>query len=145
DQTNTTQAINELEVFANKYPRSTLVDSANTLIDILRVKLEKKTYAQAYQFYHMRNYQSAITSFENLLQEFPTTENHEKVLFLLHKSSFLLAENSVKSKKMERYEDANKAYIKFVDSYPKSEYLREAESLYDKALKRIESNTNNTL
>jgi outer membrane protein assembly factor BamD len=145
DQSNTTQAINELQVFANKFPKSNLLDSANTLIDVLRLKLEKKTYALAYQYYHMRNYQSAITSFKNLLEEFPNTENREKVLYLIQKSGFLLAENSVNAKKLERYEDATKAYVKFVDSYPESDYIKEAESIYDKSVKRIESIKNNSL
>jgi outer membrane protein assembly factor BamD len=93
----------------------------------------------------MRNYQSAITSFKNLLEEFPNTENREKVLYLIQKSGFLLAENSVNAKKLERYEDATKAYVKFVDSYPESDYIKEAESIYDKSVKRIESIKNNSL
>ena len=79
----------------------------------------------------MRNYKSAATSFKNLLIEFPDTKEQEEVMFLIVKSYHLLALNSIDSKKEERYQQAANSYLEFIDKYPKSKYLREAERMYN--------------
>src|SRR5690606_17164297 len=50
DQTQTIAAINEFQLFSNLYPKSTLVDSSNKIIDELIIKLEKKNFEIA-KFY----------------------------------------------------------------------------------------------
>lgn len=134
DQEDTKSAISELQLFLNKYPKSPLADSSNALIDDLHWKLEMKDYANAKQYYKMRNYKSSIIALKNVLKDFPDTEYKEEISFLILKSSYLLAINSIESKKEQRIKDTLTTYIKFADEFSKSVYLREAEKLYEDIL-----------
>ena len=64
--------------------------------------------------------------------DFPETEYREELVFLILKSNFLLAENSIKKKKLQRIKDTIDAYYTFVDSFKESKYLKEAESIFTK-------------
>ena len=131
DQGDTQKAVDALQLYINQYPTGSHVDEANKLIDELRAKLEQKAYDAAMLYYNVRNYKSAATTFKNLLIEFPDTKKQEEIMFLIVKSYHLLAMNSIESKKEERYKLTADAYIEFVDKYPKSKYLREAERMYN--------------
>lgn len=72
DQANTHLAIKELQEFINTYPRSERVARSNELIDNLRDKLELKDFNIAMLYYRMRDYQAAITTFQNILKNTPT-------------------------------------------------------------------------
>ena len=87
----------------------------------------------------MKRYQSAIVAFNNLIKDFPGTHYEEIARFYILKSGYLLAINSVLSKKEERIEDTIKSYIKFVDSFPASSKIKEAESIYEETLKEKEN------
>ena len=135
DQNDTKQAISELQSFVNQYPESQLLDSCNTLVDELRGKLEKKSFEIAKQYYHTRDYKSAIKAFENCLVDFPDTDYKEEVLYLAVKANYDLAANSIDSKKAERYDATIKSYVKFVDSFPNSKRIKELETVYESAVK----------
>ncbi len=130
DQSATFQAIDELNLFMNLYPNSNLVDSCNTLLDELRIKLEKKSFDLAQLFLKTAKYKAAIVTFENTLVDFPDTDYKEEILFNSLKAHYKLALNSVDSKKEERLKDTMKAYVKFADSFPNSSLLRKAEDMY---------------
>jgi outer membrane protein assembly factor BamD len=136
DQSSTFDAIKELQLFINKYPQSTRVEEANQIIDKLRLKLETKSYETAKLYFRVMDYKAAIIAFNNTIKDFPDTKYKEEVLYLIVKSNYLLAENSVESKKLERYSAAAEAYLKLIDSYPSSRYLNEAESIYETSLKQ---------
>lgn len=138
DQSDTKEAIKEFQLFVNQYPKSLRVASSNEMIDKLRGKLEKKVYEIAKQYYNIGDYKAAMYSFKNILNDFPDTRYREELSFLIVKSGYLLAVNSIESKKEERLTSAIAAYQNFVDVFPKSPYLREAESIYESALKMKE-------
>ena len=48
-----------------------------------------------------------------------------------------LAGKSIRSKQLERYREANEYYLEFIDQYPDSEYLREAEKKYNNSLEKV--------
>ena len=112
--------------------------SINEIIDKLRTKLEKKAYEIAKQYYNLSDYKASIYSFTNVLKDFPDTKYREELNFLIIKSNYLLAINSIEAKKEERLKATIDAYLKFVDTFPKSEYLQSAESIYENALKMKE-------
>ncbi len=139
DQTNTHLAINELQLFTDTYPNSERVAEANELIDKLREKLELKDFNISIMYYRMRNYMAAITSFENLLKNYPDTERREEILHYMSRAYFEYAENSITEKKRERYEAAVEAYNNLLYLYPESEYLVDLKTIEDKARQRLES------
>jgi outer membrane protein assembly factor BamD len=138
DQTNTTKALNELQLFIDQYPHSTRIEECNKLIDKLRFKLETKDYQNAKLYYHMEEYKASYTAFKNLLKDYPSTIYREESLFLTFKSAYLLAENSFEEKKAERYSSALIAYNEFNGAYPESKYRKEADGLADDCKKRLE-------
>lgn len=130
DQRETNLAIRSLQLFALDYPESSRIDSCNQLLDELRFKLEYKEFRAARLFYRMESFRAAQRSFANFNQNYPGSKFREESFFLEFKSGYLLAVNSVEDKKLERIEEAMDAYVTFVDRFPESKYVKEAEDLY---------------
>lgn len=138
DQIDTKLAIKEFQRFTNQYPKSTRIKECNDILDKLRGKLERKSYENAMLYFNMSDYKASIVSFGNHLKEFPDTKHAEELNYLIIKSYYLYALNSIESKKQERFKASVDSYIKFVDTFPKSEYLKDAEFIYTSALKNLE-------
>ena len=49
-----------------------------------------------------------------------------------------MADQSIPSKQQNRYKDVIEMYEEYMDDYPESGYLAEAQKLYDAALKKLE-------
>jgi outer membrane protein assembly factor BamD len=125
DQSDTDLAINDLQLFINRYPKSELIDSCNFWIDKLRLKLEVKDM-EAVRLYSMTsNYRAAVVSAESFMKEFPLSRYTEEATYILVKNSYLLALNSIDRKKQERIEDTRKRYRNFVAEFPASTYIKE--------------------
>ena len=138
DQTNTYTAINELQLFADKYPYSTRIEECNKLIDQLRGKLETKTYETAKLYYNMESYKAAMTTFKNLLHDFPSTQYREISLFLTFKAAYLYAEGSIDAKREGRYNDALRSYGEFNLSFPESKFMKEAIDITDQIKEKLD-------
>ena len=130
DQTSSLDAIDKFQLFINRYPKSPRVAEANQLIDELRMKLETKAFNNAKLFYKTDNYKSAVTALQNVLIDFPASIYKEEILYLVFKSSYYFAVNSIESKQLLRLNDSKENYLKLVDAFPQSKYLREAEHLF---------------
>ena len=138
DQSYTQTAIDAFQIFINTYPDSERVPVATRLIDEMRMKLEVKTLETGKLYYNVRQYQAAVHTFENLLKDFPETQNAAYVRYLIVKSQFDLAANSVPQKRKERFEKAMETGNEFVDRYSKSEYRIEIQEIVSNAEKKIE-------
>ncbi len=130
DQTDTQSAIDQMQLFLVRYPESTLKDSCNTLIDAMRTKLEVKDFHGADQYYRMRNYQAAGVAFRNFSRKWPNSRFREDALFFTLQSDYLLAINSVESKKLDRLKEAIRSYHNFADAFPQSALLADATKLH---------------
>ncbi len=142
DQTYSEKAIETFQLFVNTYPNSKRVDKCNNLIDEMRTKLEKKAFEQGQLYFDLRQYQSANQSFENLLKDFPESPHTEEIRFLIAKASYNLAENSIFDKQSERYDQAYKNAVTFLEKHPKSDYKDEIKSIKDNSTKKIKSIAN---
>lgn len=129
DQGSSRTAIDEFQLFTNLFPKSKRVEECNKLIDELRRKLEEKAFAEGELYYNLRQYQSAVISFDNLLRDYPESPDAERVRFLIAKSSFLLSENSVIEKKLERYAECVTRCNDFLDKYSTGKYTKEIKQL----------------
>ncbi|MTI31806.1 outer membrane protein assembly factor BamD [Xanthovirga aplysinae] len=137
DQTSSYEAITALQNFINLYPNSERVKEASSLIDELQVKLERKSYENAKLYYDLGLFKSAIVAFENFRKDFPDSKYNEELSFLKVETQYEIAIKSILSKQKERFETVIEFYESFVDSYSQSQYLRDAESLYDKSILQL--------
>jgi outer membrane protein assembly factor BamD len=138
DQDNTLRAIESLQLFINIYSKSDRVAEASKLILDLRDKLERKSYENAKLFLDISDYQAAVIAFRNSTKDYPDTQFAEEMDFLIIKSQYLYAKNSLEIKQEDRYNEAVEEYERFVEKYPKSTYLKDAEDLKKQSLKGIE-------
>ncbi len=137
DQSNTTDAIEAAQNFLNKYPSSNYKQQATELIDTLEVKLEKKSYENAYLYYKLRKYldgeglRAAIIAFDDFQNDFPDSKWVEDVCYLKIDAAYRMAKNSIKSKQEERLQEAANDYLYFIDKFPQSPKVKDAQNLYD--------------
>ena len=135
DQSNTNEAISEFNKFRNTYPASPLVDSAISITNELYAKLDKKAWENARLFYKTENYKASIVALQNFLRDHPNSAYEKEANFLILKSTYLLAMNSIIKKKEDRINDTIDAYYNFVDNFGDEKYLKESEEMYDSILK----------
>ncbi|WP_051359838.1 outer membrane protein assembly factor BamD [Adhaeribacter aquaticus] len=143
DQTSTQTAIVSIQEFLNRYPESKFKDDATKMYDELAGKLERKAFETAKLYYQMGKsqltyYQAAVTAFNNFEREYPASNYNEEAAYYRILAQFYLAEESIEEKQRERYFDTVGLYQAFVDKYPKSKFLRDAENIYDKSSKQLE-------
>lgn len=139
DQTNTYDAINELQLFINAYPESERVEECNTLIDELRGKLEKKFFEIAKLYLKMDKFKAAVTSFRNLLEDYPDTRYREESLYYIVKANYQFSQKSVQAKKDERFQETIKSCKDFVSAYPESRYLKDVNNMYETSVEETQN------
>lgn len=132
DQNETELALNDLQMFINRYPGSVLIDTCNTIMDGLRFKLEKKDFESVKLYAKMDNYKSAATSAEVFISKFPKSVFKEEAYYILVKNSYFLTINSIESKKIERIEKTIERYLNFVTEFPQTYYRKEIDSYHEK-------------
>jgi outer membrane protein assembly factor BamD len=137
DQTDTHNAINEYQLFLDKYPYSNLRDSANHQIDRLNGKLERKDYEVAYQYAKTLRFKAATSAFKEFLKEYPNSKYKEEAMYFIVKCNYLLAEGSIEEKKLERMRATSESYLNFASAFPDSRWLKDAKSYYDKSERQV--------
>ncbi|MCK8494352.1 MULTISPECIES: outer membrane protein assembly factor BamD [Spirosoma] len=143
DQSNTLTATSALQDFINTYPDSKYRDECTKIILELRGKLERKAYEKAKLYYktsgfNIASYKSSVIAINNFQKEFPDSEYNEELAFMKVDAEYSLANNSLESKQKERYQDAISYYQAFIDKYPSSKYVKQAERMYESSQKEIE-------
>ena len=135
DQTDSKKSIEAFQTFIDDYPNSQRIKDANKYIDVLNGKLEKKYFEISKLYYTIEYYHAASISLTNYIKSYPNSQYNEEAGFLIIKANYMYAANSYLNRKSERYQTVIDSYHKFVDNYPKSTYLADAQTLYDKAMK----------
>ena len=143
DQTSTLTAIEALQTFINSYPESKHGETCNQNLKDLRHRLEEKSYEKAKLYYKtsgvtIANFKAAVVAIDNFQRDFPDSEYIEELSFLKVQAQYELAEVSYENKQRERYTDALKFYEAFIDVFPKSKYIKQAEKVYDGSTKGLE-------
>ena len=140
DQTSTILAVNALQSFLNRYPNSDYAKQTDALINELQVKLEQKAYDNAKLYYNItgiKGFRPALIVFENFEKDFPDSKFNQEIAFLDIEVRFNYARRSTRRKQKERFQDTVNSYEKFINKYPKSEYLRQGGDYYEKSLKEL--------
>jgi outer membrane protein assembly factor BamD len=137
DQTNSQQAIIAMQAFLNRYPGSELVDEAAKVVNDIQEKLERKGYENAKQYYKLENYNAAVVAFESFSNNFPDSEYNEEIAYLRFIAQYQYALKSIYSRQLERFREANRFYLDFLDKYPNSKFLQDAEKQYRNSLEKV--------
>lgn len=131
DQTTTMQAINSMQMFMVKHPNSDKLNQCQEIIVEMSDKLVEKSFISARLYYDLGYYDSAIIALRNSLSDYPDTQFREDLMFLILKSSYLLAEKSIFSKQRERYQATIDEYFSFIGEFPEGKNAREATRMYE--------------
>ena len=150
DQTSTYKAMQELNMFMEYFPTSTRRDLAQNMIFDLQDKLVEKEFYSANLYYNLgaytgntvysstgNNYLAAVTTAENVLREYPYTRYREDLSVLVLRAKFDLAKASIEEKKKERMQETVDEFYAFKNEFPESEYMKEAESIFEEAHKYV--------
>ncbi len=147
DQTPTVGAINAYQQFIDLFPDSKLRPQAQQRMFDLQDKLVMKEYLSAKLYYNLggyflnctnggSNYEACIITSQNALKTYPYSSMREDFAVLIMKSKFELAQQSVESKRLERYRDAEDECYGFLNEYPDSKERATAEKFIEKC-KRV--------
>jgi len=128
DATDTRKALNSFQSFINAYPDSKRIPDANKHYQVIRYKLQKKSFEIAKNYYttagtDSRNYKASIVAFDNLLSDYLGSEFKEEALYYRLKAAHDLAVKSTARRKEDRLKEAIKAYEKLKRNFPKTQYL----------------------
>lgn len=142
DQTSTMTAISALQDFINFYPDSPFGKDCTKYIMELRNRLELKSYEKAKLYYKISDFQllslkSSVISIDNFQKDFPDSPYLEEMSFLKVDAQYKLAKSSLFDKQKERFNDVLKYYEAFVDKYPQSKYVKEAEKMFEDSQKNL--------
>ncbi|MEF8811272.1 MAG: outer membrane protein assembly factor BamD [Bacteroidales bacterium] len=139
DQGYTRKAIEKFNLFITRHPDHPKVAECHEYINELRDKLAIKAYNAAKLYYDMGDYKAAVVALENCLKRYPNTTHREDIRYLILRSRFLLASNSVQSKEKERFQETLDTYYTFTSEYPNSEHSKEVEKIYDTTQRNLEN------
>ncbi|MGC1241060.1 MAG: outer membrane protein assembly factor BamD [Chryseosolibacter sp.] len=139
DQTSSIDAMAAMQQFINRFPNSEFRDRGVEVILSTQQKLEKKGFENARQYYRMKLYTAAVVALNNFKANFPDSKYIEEAYYLVVVSEFKMAEQSILSKQADRYRAVVDHYQEFLDRYPDSTFLKDAEKLYAESLEKVNS------
>ena len=128
EQVNTAKTIGMMQTFINTHPGSEKVKEATEIIDKCRAKLELKEYRGAQLYYNLSEFRAAAIAYSNLLNNYPESVSGDMYKLMVVKSYYKFAKMSILSKQEERFEKVIQEYQDFLDRFPESTLLKEAEN-----------------
>ncbi|MFI3281261.1 MAG: outer membrane protein assembly factor BamD [Rikenellaceae bacterium] len=140
DQTTTNQAIAAAHEFMARYPESQKNEGFEQIVAELQERLYEKSYLNAYTYYKIGRYKSAIVAFRNALKEYPESTRREDNSYYVVASSYELAKNSIPSKQLDRYISMLDSYYTFIAEFPESSHSKSVDKMAREAKKFIAEN-----
>ncbi|WP_299550240.1 outer membrane protein assembly factor BamD [Seonamhaeicola sp.] len=144
DQKETTEAIEKIQGFINKFPDSEYLPEANKLVKELEFKLEQKAFAIAKQYSEIApgftgDFNAAIKSFDNFLYDFPGSSLREDAHFYRLDAIYQQAVNSVEYNRSieegivhirkQRLETATESIDSFKRAFAESKYIEQVNEM----------------
>lgn len=131
DQTETVNAISAFQDYLDVFQDAKMKKQAQDRLFALQDKLVKKELYSAQLYYNLgtyfgnctnggSNYEACIITAQNALKDYPYSSMREDFAKLVMKSKFELAQQSVESKRLDRYRDAEDECYGFINEYPDS-------------------------
>ncbi len=151
DQSPTYTAIASLQKFLDYYPMSDKRSEVNDMIFQLQDRLVQKEFANALLYYNLgtytgnctnggSNYEACIVTAENVLKSYPYTNLREDLYWLILRSRYRLAINSVEEKAEDRFRETIDEYYGFKNEFADSKHIAEANRIFEHSNKRLSHN-----
>lgn len=137
EQVNTSKAIGLMQSFINRHPGSAKNKEATEIIDKCRAKLELKEYRGAELYYNLGQYRAAALAYVSLLNNYPESTKGDEYKLRTIKAYYKFAKMSIVEKQIERFEKVITEYQDFLDRYPESKLLKDAESYSNLSINNI--------
>jgi outer membrane protein assembly factor BamD len=140
-QDETYKAISLLNLFLDYYPESDKREEVVGMLSELQDKLVYKQLLNSRLYFNLGNYmgynnfESCIVTATNALQDYPVSKYREELSYLVLKSRYVLATQSVEELKMERYRATVDEYYSFINEFPDSKYKKDADSMLKESKK----------
>ena len=138
DQTSTIESIEAFQIFINRNADSKFVTEASQILRELQVKLETKAYHSAKLYHKIGILTSAIIAFDNFAINYPDSRFNSELQYLKIEAAYMMADLSIPSKQKGRYKDVIDMYEEYIEDYPESDFIAEAQNYYDDALNKLE-------
>lgn len=138
DQADTRTAIQDLNYFIDRFPRSVRVDSCNALIDKMLLKIEQKDLQAIEMYNKMEKYKATVMSAKTFLEEYPDSEHRMRIAYMLLENAHHLAMQSVFSKKQERLQDVIDIYDQYRPLFDFTKYMVKASEMSEEATKELD-------
>lgn len=140
DQTQTAKAIVTINTFIERYPESERVEPFRQIIDELTARLHEKNFLNAYSYFKVQRYKSAVVAFKNALKNYDNTTYREQIMYYIVVSNYRLAHNSIAEKQVDRYLAMLDSYYTFIEEYADSKYKKELDRYFKEAKDFIDKN-----
>lgn len=134
DQTETYNALERFQLFVSRYPGTEMAQEAQEYMDELRDKLAKKKFNAAEMYMRVGEYRSAALYYDLTVEDYPESTWAEKALVNKIRAYVKYAENSVRERQQERFEEAVASYEEYIQIFPRGENRDMAEEYYARAL-----------
>ena len=129
DQTDTNKALDKLQAFIDTYPNSEYMADANSSVQVLSEKIQKKVFENAKGYNTISDFKSAIIALDNFIADYPGTPFKEDALYYKLDSAYQLAINSVPSKMEERLNVAKTAHANLMKFNTDTKYKKVANQM----------------
>lgn len=134
DQTASFKAIQSFNEYLNRYPESIKSDDIYEMIEELSKKIYQKRYNNAALYYKLGKYNAAITALRSCLKQYPEIPFKEQMMYLICKSWYDYAQNSVQGRQLDRYLKMMDAYYSYKSEFPdETKRLKELQVMFDKS------------
>ncbi len=131
DQTDTRRAVDQFQVFIDRYPTSERVATADSLIRIQREKLALKQFEGAKLYEKRELFEAAALTFDSVFDRYPDTSWSDDALLGSIRNLIQFSRVSVDYKRGERYQEAYEHYQTLVQIFPDSPVTAEAKRLIE--------------
>ncbi len=143
DQTLTIESLKAFQDYINKYPDSKRVQEANKCMDELRMKLIKKDYANAYNYYKVEQYQAAQVALKDFINKYSdNTQYRQNAMYYIVLAGYYYALGSVESKQKERWNNMILDYERYqalFENFTDKQQVEDLKKKYDYAKSQVES------
>ena len=141
DQSPTERAIDEFNLYMQRYPEHDSIASAELYVGELREKLAYKWFFNAEQYERRGLYEAAGLSYEGIFDQFPETPLADDALLGALRCYINYSDQSIVQRQPERLQRAIDHYERLLQIFPDSELMSQADVLYQRAVSQLESLT----